>query len=150
MDFNPPIIWFLIGLALMLTEFAIPGIILVFFGMGAWIVALGAWIGFLNGTSSQLMTFGISSVILLVFLRRYFQNRFIGFVGDDHNPTDNIDDFSGQMVTVTTTIQPNHPGRIEYKGAGWTAISNVEIPAGQPAVIESVEGITLRVKPLNN
>jgi inner membrane protein len=150
MDFNPAIIWFLIGLGLVLSEFMLPGIILVFFGLGAWVVALGAWIGILNGTNTQLLTFGISSVLLLVFLRRYFQNRFIGFVGDAQVPSENIDDFSGQPVTVISAIQPDQAGRVEYKGAGWKATSDVAIPEGASAVIESVEGITLRVKPANS
>jgi len=150
MDFNPAVIWFLIGLALVLSEFMIPGIILVFFGLGAWIVALGSWLGILNGTTPQLLTFGISSVVLLLLLRRWFQNRFIGFVGDSHNPDENLDDFSGQTVTVTSEIKPDQPGRVEYKGAGWKAVSQEAIPEGQTAIIESVEGITLRVKPANS
>jgi len=150
MDFNPSIIWFLIGLALVLSEFILPGIILVFFGLGAWIVALGSWMGILGSTNAQLLTFGISSVLLLVLLRRWFQNRFIGFVGDSQTPNVNIDDFSGQLVTVTTEIQPGQSGRVEYKGAGWKATSDGTIPAGQSAVIESVEGITLHVKPQNS
>ena len=68
MDFNPVLIWFLVGLALILSEFMVPGVILVFFGMGAWITAIGAWVGFAPDTSSQLLIFAISSVILLVLL----------------------------------------------------------------------------------
>ncbi len=150
MDFNPAIIWFLIGLALVLFEFVLPGIILVFFGLGAWLVALGSWMGILSGTTAQLLVFAISSVFFLVFLRRRFQNRFIGFVGDTHNPAENIDDFSGQSVTVLSAIAPGQPGRVEYKGAGWTAVADVAIAEGNVAVIESVEGITLHVKPQNS
>ena len=38
-------IWFLIGLGLVLAEFAVPGVILVFLGVAAWIVALLDWAG---------------------------------------------------------------------------------------------------------
>lgn len=150
MDFNPAVIWFLIGLGLILSEFMLPGIILVFFGLGAWVAAIGIWAGILDSTATQLLTFGISSLLLLVILRRRFQHRFIGFVGDDNTPDTNIDDFSGQGVTVTEGILPDQPGRVEYKGAGWTATCDVAIPEGQSAVIESVDGITLRVKPVNS
>ena len=49
MDFNPVLIWFLIGLALVLSEFMLPGIILVFFGLGAWAVCLTTWMGLTGG-----------------------------------------------------------------------------------------------------
>lgn len=150
MDLNPAVIWFLIGLGLILSEFMLPGIILVFFGLGAWVAAIGAWAGILDGTATQIITFGISSVLLLLVLRRRFQHRFIGFVGDDNTADTNIDDFSGQIVTVTVGILPDQPGRVEYKGAGWSATSEIAIAEGKSAVIESVEGITLCVRPENS
>ncbi len=39
------IIWFLIGLGLVVAEFAIPGVILVFIGVAAWVVAVLDWAG---------------------------------------------------------------------------------------------------------
>ena len=36
---KPELIWFLIGLVLLLMEFAIPGLVVLFFGIGAWVVA---------------------------------------------------------------------------------------------------------------
>jgi len=35
--FNPTLIWFFIGLVLLIAEFSVPGVILVFFGIGAWV-----------------------------------------------------------------------------------------------------------------
>lgn len=37
---NPAVIWFFIGLFLLLLEMAVPGLIVMFFGVGAWITAL--------------------------------------------------------------------------------------------------------------
>ncbi len=148
MDFNPVLIWFLVGLALILSEFMVPGVILVFFGMGAWITAIGAWVGFAPDTSSQLLIFAISSVILLVLLRRGFRSRFFGFVGDDNTNDSNIDEFGGQVVRVTVTIEPDSDGgQVEFKGANWKARSHVMIAAGQQAVVQGVDGITLTVAP---
>ena len=53
---DPAIIWFLIGLGLILAEFAVPGVILVFIGIAAWIVALLAWVG-VESFSVQLWVF---------------------------------------------------------------------------------------------
>ncbi len=148
MSFSPELIWFLVGLALVLSEFMLPGIILVFFGMGAWVTAITSWLGITPGWSSQLLTFAISSVLLLALLRKWFRNRFIGYVGDDHGLDENIDEFKGQKVKVTTAIVPDgDEGAVEFKGARWKARSDRAIPEGDRAIIESVDGITLVVSP---
>ena len=148
MTFDPILIWFIAGLALVLAEFLVPGIILVFFGAGAWITTLTTWLGWTEGLTSQLLTFAISSIVLLVILRRWFRSRFFGYVGDEHNPNDNIDEFAGKSVTVIADIGPdNDNGRVEFKGASWIAASDIPIAVGQRAVILSVDGIKLKVRP---
>jgi len=148
MSFSPLLVWFLIGLALVLSEFMVPGIILVFFGMGAWTAAVTSWLGLTTGWTSQLLVFAISSVIYLVMLRKWFQNRFIGFEGDRQNPNDNIDDFQGQIVAVTEDIdQDLGKGKVEFKGAAWSARSQIPISAGQRARVTGVDSITLIVEP---
>ena len=37
---KPELIWFIAGLIMLLAEFAMPGLIIFFFGVGAWLVAL--------------------------------------------------------------------------------------------------------------
>lgn len=147
MDFNPVLIWFLAGLALIIFEFTLPGIILVFFGVGAWITALTTWMGLTPGWTSQLLTFSISSVVLLVLLRRWFRAKFFGHLSGDQDPLDNLDEFSGQVVTVSADIDPVNGGKVEYKGAEWDARCGTPLSAGSQAVIESVDGITLVVTP---
>ena len=60
MNIDPVIVWFVIGLVLALLEFALPGVILIFFGMGAWIAAITTYIGLTPGIGSQLIAFSIS------------------------------------------------------------------------------------------
>ena len=148
MTFSPILIWFIVGLALVLSEFMVPGVILVFFGIGAWITTLTTWLGWTNGWTSQLLTFAGSSLLLLIVLRRWFRSRFFGYVGDDHDPESNIDGFEGQVVTVLADIAPDHDeGSVEFKGATWKATSDALIPAGKRAVIVSTSGIKLKVRP---
>jgi len=46
MDFlSPALIWFITGIIFLLLEFVVPGIILFFFGCGAILAAIFAWIG---------------------------------------------------------------------------------------------------------
>ncbi len=148
MTFNPQLIWFLIGLGLILSEFLAPGIILVFFGLGAWTAAVTSWMGLTAGWTSQLLVFAVSSVVYLVLLRRWFQARFIGFEGNPQNPENNLDDFQGQIVMVTEDIDPaDGSGRVEYKGASWAARSTEPIAAGERARVTGVDSITLLVEP---
>ena len=86
MEFNPVLIWFLAGLAFIIFEFALPGIILVFFGVGAWITSLTTWAGLTPGWTSQLLTFSISSVFLLVLLRRWFRAKFFAHLPAARTP----------------------------------------------------------------
>lgn len=148
MTFNPVLIWFLAGLALVIFEFTVPGVILVFFGLGAWITALTTWAGLTDGWTSQLLTFAISSVLMLVFLRRWFRAKFFGHSTGGQDPLSNLDDFKGQVVTVTVDIDPGTGGKVEFKGADWSARCDTALSAGSRAEIVGVDGITLMVRPV--
>ena len=59
---KPEIIWFFIGLLLALLEFGIPGLIILFFGIGAWVTALSCML-FDVGLNGQIIIFIISSLL---------------------------------------------------------------------------------------
>jgi membrane protein implicated in regulation of membrane protease activity len=65
----PQVIWFARGFILLVIESAAPGIIIIFFGVGAWIVAL-VCLFFDISLNVQLLIFIVSSVVLLVTLRK--------------------------------------------------------------------------------
>jgi membrane protein implicated in regulation of membrane protease activity len=146
MNIDPLLVWFLIGLVLVLSEFMLPGIILVFFGLGAWITCLTTWAGLTDGLAGQLLVFAVSSILLLVLLRRWFRARFLGHKAGEQDPFANLDDFTGETVTVIEDVSAAG-GRVEFKGAAWSARSASEIPAGTRATVVAVEGITLVVEP---
>ncbi|MFT5233594.1 MAG: hypothetical protein ACI9UK_000604 [Candidatus Krumholzibacteriia bacterium] len=147
MSWDPVLIWFVVGLVFVLSEFLMPGVILVFFGAGAWITALAIKLGLAPDWTPQLLIFSVSSVLLLVVLRRWFRTRFFGRVGEKLSPEDDLDDLAGQNVLVLDTISPGSVGKVEYRGAVWQARSETEISAGTEAVIVSTEGIALIVRP---
>ena len=146
MPLNPVVIWFLAGLVLVIIEFMIPGVILVFFGAGAWITALCTQFGLTPGISAQLLVFAISSVLLLVFLRQRFRNGFLGRVSKIGMATDNIDDEIGGKVKVLEDLKPGTKGRVEFKGATWQAKSDTPLAAGSTAIITAHDSITLIIK----
>ena len=48
---------------------------------------------------------------------------------------------------MTADIDPENGGKVEYKGADWSARCTTPLSAGAKAVIESADGITLVVTP---
>ncbi|HCL97209.1 MAG TPA: NfeD family protein, partial [Verrucomicrobiales bacterium] len=78
MELDIKMLWFIAGLAMILLEFVAPGVIIIFFGIGAWVVAMGMWIGMIDSVPAQCLTFAISSLLLLFTLRRYMTTWFVG------------------------------------------------------------------------
>lgn len=143
---TPELIWFICGVVLALLEFAVPGVILIFFGIGAWIAALTTFLGLTKGAASQLLVFAGSSVVLLLLLRRYIRSRFSGFVSERQAPDENLDEFTGKTVVVLEDISPTKPGKVEFKGAPWRAESDDFFKQGESGLIEKVDGLTLRIQ----
>jgi membrane protein implicated in regulation of membrane protease activity len=141
---DPALIWFLVGVGLALLELVAPGVILVFFAAGAWVAALTTWLGLTPSLQSQLPVFAISSVVLLVALRRWISGKFSGHVTGVQDPSTNLDEFTGKRVEVLEDVLPGETdGKVEFKGAGWSARSDQSIRKGEAAFIERVDGLTL-------
>ncbi|HUU15996.1 MAG TPA: NfeD family protein [Sedimentisphaerales bacterium] len=143
---RPEIIWFLIGLALLVMEFALPGLIIAFFGVGAWIVALVCLITDI-GINTQLIIFIVSSVLSLLFLRRWLKGVFLGHTVSKQNLAENLEEFIGQKAVVKETIKPKTGGKVEFHGTNWLAEADEEIAEETVVEIIGKENITLKVKP---
>ncbi len=143
---TPELIWFICGVALALLEFAVPGVILIFFGLGAWVTAFTTYLGLTSSAASQILVFAGSSAILLFVLRRYIRSRFSGFVSQRQAPERNLDEFTGKTVVVLEDITPVKPGKVEFKGAPWLAESDDSLEKGERGYIERIDGLTLKIK----
>ncbi len=141
---KPQVIWFVVGLVLLLLEFAIPGLIIVFFGIGAWIVAAICLFTDIS-LNTQLLIFIASSVVLLVALRRWAKTAFVGRVALSHK-VEELEGFKGQKAIVTEKIDPNTNGRVEFRGSHWDAEASETIPEGTTVEIIDKKNITLIVK----
>lgn len=145
-DIDAKTAWLIAGVVLILLEFVNPGVILVFFGVGAVITSITTWIGLTPGIGSQTLVFGVSSFALLFTLRRVVKQWFVG--KSDGEGGDLDDDFTGREARVLTDIPgPGHDGKVEIKGAEWKARSETPVAAGDTVIIERREGLTLHVRP---
>lgn len=145
---DPTVIWFAVGLVILVLELAVPGLILFFFGIGAWLVALLTLLFDIN-INIQLLIFFISSVILLFSLRQWVRQLFTGKMGISKNDEESSGDMVGERATVVESIIPPSKGRVEIHGTNWTAESDIEIKSGDIVEIIGKKNLTLKVKKIN-
>ena len=141
---RPELFWFIVGLGLFLLEFVIPGFFIFFFGLGAWITALVCLISN-PGTNIQIVIFAITSVLLLIVLRRIIQKKFLNSKGSQSEDVE--DEFTGKEALATTDFGGIKTGKVEFKGTTWTAESISEIKEGQRVIIIEKENFKLIVEP---
>ena len=144
---QPELIWFLVGLVLLIFEFILPGLIIAFFGVGACVVALVCLITDI-GINTQLIIFIIASVLSLLCLRKWLKGIFLGHTGSKQNLKENLDEFVGQKAVVKKKIVPKAGGKVEFHGTNWLAQADEEIAEGVMVEIISKDNITLKVKSL--
>ena len=140
--FNPPLIWFIIGFLFFLLEFALPGFILFFFGLGAWTVAVILMFTDISVNVQILIFIGVS-LLTVVALRKWLQKKFgMTSPGDRDLP----DEIIGKRATAETAIMPGTQGKVLFRGTSWSAASTDNIVAGQEVIITGYESILLHVK----
>ncbi len=145
----PEVIWALLGIGLVLVEFFIPGLVIAFFGIGALITAVTTWIGITSSLSSQLVVFIVSSILLLVLLRKFLKRIFLGKSKvEAANRNFNIE--VGKIVPVIEYIQPGEVGgKVRHQGSNWSASASEPIAPGESVKITGSDGLTLLVEKIN-
>lgn len=140
---KPQLLWFALGVVLLLLEFASPGVVLIFFALGAWLVALLCLAAEIS-LNLQLGVFVVSSVVLLLV----FRNRIKGRI-DGPQPAAGAgesDELVGRRALVTREIRSDRSGRVDCRGTTWKAKAGERIPEGAAVEILDKENLTLTVK----
>jgi membrane protein implicated in regulation of membrane protease activity len=141
--FNSAFWWALTGIVLMICEFAVPGLILFFFGLGALFTALLTLFLDLSLTV-QLVIFAVSSLAFLFGLRRLLKPVFTG--GASAVDGSLSEGMAGQEAKVIEPIAPDAAGRVELNGTAWKAESEEALEEGRTVVVVSQKSLTLIVK----
>ena len=143
--FSPAFWWTLVGIVLMICEFAVPGLILFFFGVGALVTALASLV-FPLSLTMQLVVFVVASLVSLFGLRRFLKTVFMGRASSV-NANDSVSDgMIGEEASVTDPIAPGDPGKVLLHGTAWKAESEERLEAGQAVVVVNQKSLTLIVK----
>lgn len=140
--------WIVAGVVLIVLELIVPGMVLVFLGAGALLVALLVWLGLVQTWVASITTWFIASLVLLLVLRGFFQ-RFISGDAETQSTDEDFDTY-GKVVDVVEAIGPDKEGRIRYRGTTWQAACyDNTLEAGTKAQIVCRENLIWIVEPAN-
>ena len=139
---DPAVIWFLVGLGLLLLELVLPGLVILFFGVGAWVTALVCAITDIN-LNWQILIFLLASLLGLVLLRRYLKRKFFGRT--DEEIADQLEEFIGRKAKAIADFKSG-TGKVEFKGTQWTATCSETVSKGDWVIIRAKDSLTLRVE----
>ena len=141
---SPAFWWTIAGIILMICEFAVPGLILFFFGLGALVTALAAWM-FPLSLTAQLAVFVAASLVSLFVLRRLLKPVFTG-----KTTAVTRDALSEGLVDaegiVSEPVAPGAPGKILLNGTHWKAESDETLSEGVAVIVTGQKSLTLIVK----
>lgn len=145
----PELLWTLLGIALILVEFALPTFITLFFGLGALTTGLLLWAGMANEGALPFIVFSVVSLGSLLLLRKHCESWFTGRSLAPRSATRD-DDFIGYRAEVVSGFaEPSaHIGRVSYRGAQWDARSagGEKLKSGDPVKIVDRDGAILIIE----
>ena len=115
---------------------------LVFAGLAALLVGLLGFLGIELPETVQWLAFAALAIAAMFTLRRQIYSKLMA------KPLGNVSGDVDQEILVTQDLGPGKSCRLEYRGSGWTALNVGERPiaAGAKARIESIDGLTLKVR----
>jgi inner membrane protein len=139
-------IWLGAGVFLILLEFFIPGLVVIFLGLGAAITAGMLYTRYLTDAYLTIIFFAITSVFMLMTLRRIVLRFYPSL--SEKSETDEEALIAGKTAETISEVYPDYyGGRVKYSGTTWPAKSVDEvIPAGTKVEIVGRENISLVVR----
>lgn len=138
MKIEPYAIWLICGMVLMFLEFVVPGLVIIWFGIGALFAGFVAFLG--GGMPLQVGVFILVSILSLIFVRRFFAK-------DDKSPQQvGAERLIGRKAVVLREITPEKPGFVKVEGEEWLAKCDNPCQQGESVEILGVEGTHLIVK----
>lgn len=144
------IFWFSLGLILAVSEFFVPGFVIIFFGAGAILTGIVKLIYSGLGDGAALLIFSISSLASLICFRKSWVGGKVVRDGNAPDTADVDESCVGHKVAVVEAIAPGRAGKVELNGSNWTAESDETLETGATAVVTARHGLTLIVANANH
>lgn len=145
LSLSPVLIWFLVGIVFFALELLLPGLVVFFFGLGAWCAALAVWLLPMD-LSGQLLLFLGASLVSLLLLRSLLKKVFLGRTRE--KDAMEISSPQGATGEVIEDILPPAAGTIKYAGSFWRATAEQPLVKGTMVRILVQDNLTIKVGPL--
>lgn len=136
--------WLLLGLFFLLAEMMTPGgFYLIFFGAGALMVGTLSGLKLTGPEWMEWLLFSVFSIVALLFFRQPLLKRF-----QSADMGKAIDSLVGETAVALDPIAVDAIGKVELRGAAWSARNVGENPVakGQRCNVVRVDGLTLSVR----
>jgi len=137
--------WAVGGIVLILAELAVPAFVLVWFGLGALVLALVVAIAPTLGITAQLAIWLLVSLAFIVFWFKVFKP-------ESHKTRIGMSaaEVIGEVGMLTHDVAPFARGEVRFQkpmvGADvWPCIADEEIKAGERVKVLEVDGSLLKV-----
>jgi len=134
------------GIALVISEFILPGLVAVFVGLGSLTVAAAIHFSLIDGLIAQVCLWFASSLFYLLTLRLLIMHFYPSDVDKKEIISDM--DYLGKEAEVIEDIPINGSGRVLFSQSTWAARTEEKerINKGEKVVITARENLTLVVK----
>jgi len=136
-------VWLVVAIIFFIGEMFTEGFFLLWFGVGALVVAIGAFLGIADDITQWAIFLVVSAA--LVLLTRPFARRITKKAPREVA----VDALIGKRAKVIETIDPDtNKGRVRVKKDVWGADADEIIPEGEEVEVIRVEGTHVIVKKL--
>lgn len=147
--FNNYLFWLVGGSTLVLLEFLIPGLVVIFLGLGALITSGLMYLGYIQGPWLAIACFAVASVLMLVTLRKMIL-RFYPSLSEKVETDEHALIVGKRAEAISALTAHDYSGRVKYSGTTWPARSEAgTIASGVEVEIVAQENINLVVRQLS-
>ncbi|AIR89308.1 NfeD family protein [Pseudomonas cremoricolorata] len=135
--------WLVFGVALILLELILPTFFIIWFGIGAVLVALIALVApSLNLATQVLLWVLFSSVTTLLWFKLFRRKK-----ADTRWTADSV---IGEVGLLTANVSEFQKGRVRFQkpvlgNEEWVCVADTDIAAGERVRLTAIEGNTARI-----
>lgn len=146
---SPALVWFILGVVLVLAEIVVPSFFIIWFGLAAMGVALLLAAVSLHVAAQIALWLVLSFVFFGIFRYFYSPKRGVVPVGTSTG------DVVGQVGVLVTDVTPLARGRVRFTkpvlgSEEWPCVAQEPIPEGTRVRVIGVEGQIVRVERSEN
>lgn len=134
-------IWVVLGVGLLILEIFTVSFYSIFFGIGALVTAFLVYLGVADDLTSQIVIFGLSSMVSLLFFRKRILDLFT-------KSSKEFKEIVDEFAKVSVEIPAQGEGKVFYRGSDWIAYQKdgKSIALNAKVVIKKIDGIKLIVE----